>query len=96
MISDIFYHMVRKYMSPGDSNAILNMAVRVYDERAAYRIVAMNRIRRKILLVGKFAIAFKELYNEVAFRPWHSGAKRARESYEAAASEHDRRRRRLK
>jgi hypothetical protein len=91
MITDVFMYMRRNYMSAEDS--IVNMAKRVYDERAAYRISVMERVRRTVSLIGKFAIALNVIYDEVAFRPEHSGAKRAREEFEALTHKHDTKRR---
>ena len=97
-ISDIFSYMARNFMPGGGDSGpyetMLKMALRAYDMRAAYRISAMERRRRTVSLVGKFAIALNDLYNEVAFRPEHSGAKRAREEFEALAHEHDMKRQR--
>ena len=41
----------------------------------------------------RFAIALNVIYDEVAFRPEHSGAKRAREEFEALTHKHDTKRR---
>ena len=96
-ISDIFSYMARNFMPGGGDSGpyetMLKMALRAYDMRAAYRISAMERRRRTLSLVGKFAIALKDIYNEVAFRPEHSGAKRAREEFEALTHKHDTKRR---
>ena len=50
---------------------------------------SMARWRRHALIVGKLAVALQRIYAEVAFRPQHSGAKAARDDFEARACAQD-------
>ena len=47
------------------------------------------RWRQHALIVGRCAVVLQDLYTEVAFRPQHSGAKRALESFEMHAGARD-------
>lgn len=67
----------------------LNVVARLaFEERVAVRSCAMHHWRRHALVVGKCSMVLEAVYNEVSYRPQHSGAKRAREEFEAIANDH--------
>ena len=85
-VRDICKYADMTYVADNQLTPIHVLAMRIFDERLAYRTAAMEHWRRHSTTVGKCALALREVYTEVTFRPHNSGAKRSRDEFEAAAS----------
>ena len=75
-------YIPRKQLTP-----ILELAENFHAERIPR---ALSRWRRCTPLVGRWAKFFREWYDEVTYRPQHSGAKRSRAEFEATSCVYDR------
>ena len=85
-INDVCMYLDRTFVAHHQLTPIRPMALRLFEERAAYRTVALEHLRRHAAVVNKCAHTLHDLCVEVSHRPQHSGAKRARDEFESIAS----------
>ena len=88
-IRDTCKYLDRTLVGRLELTPIYDLAMRIFDERAAYRKAAVEHWQHHAAIVGKCALALQDIYTEVSFRPQHSGAKRSRDEFEACASAND-------
>ena len=86
MTRDVTMYMDRTYVASHKRTPVYDMAMSFYDARVPR---AIAHWRRHAHLVGRCAHVFGDVYTEVCYRPQHSGAKRSREDFEAAAQQQD-------
>jgi len=84
MVRDVCMYMERTYIPAKRKTPMLELAARFYDARKPRSLAHWRRIAP---LVGRWRKVLMEMYTEVKYRPGHSGAKRSRAEFEAAANE---------